>query len=106
MIDLFKTQIGRFRIIAFTEGVSFLLILFVTMPLKYLWEMPGPNKIIGMAHGVLFILYVMAVFQLKVNYVWKKRKMLLALIGSIVPFGTFYVTAQLLPEESAHVPEA
>lgn len=40
MTDLFRTQIGRFRIIAFTEGVSFLLILFVTMPLKYLLGMP------------------------------------------------------------------
>ena len=99
MTDLFKTQIGRFRIIAFTEGVSFLLILFVTMPLKYVWDMPEPNKIIGMAHGVLFILYVMAVFQLKVNHVWQKRKMIMALLGSIVPFGTFYVTARLLPEE-------
>ncbi|MEQ8712242.1 MAG: DUF3817 domain-containing protein [Cyclobacteriaceae bacterium] len=102
MTDLLKTQIGRFRIIAFTEGVSFLLILFVTMPLKYLWEMPEPNKIIGMAHGVLFILYVMATFQLKANYIWSKRKMLLALLGSIIPFGTFYVTARLLPEKSAY----
>lgn len=101
MTDLFKSQIGRFRIIAFTEGVSFLLILFITMPLKYIWDIPGPNKIIGMAHGVLFILYVMAVFQLKVSYAWQKRKMTLALLGSIVPFGTFYVTAKLLPEHEA-----
>ncbi len=99
MLELLKTQIGRFRIIAFTEGVSFLLILFVTMPLKYVWDMPEPNKIIGMAHGLLFILYVMSVFQLKVNYIWQKRKMMLALLGSIIPFGTFYVTAKLLPEE-------
>ncbi len=106
MTDLFRTQIGRFRIIAFTEGVSFLLILFVTMPLKYVWDIPEPNKIIGMAHGLLFILYVMAVFQLKVNYIWPKRKMMLALLGSIIPFGTFYVTARLLPEETAQVPDA
>ncbi len=102
MTDLFRTQIGRFRIIAFTEGVSFLLILFVTMPLKYVWDIPEPNKAIGMAHGVLFILYVMATFQLKANYIWPKRKMLLALLGSIIPFGTFYVTARLLPEKSAY----
>ena len=54
MIDSFKTQLGRFRVLAFAEGVSFLLILFITMPLKYLMDMPGPNKIIGMAHGIPF----------------------------------------------------
>lgn len=106
MNDLFKTQIGRFRIIAFTEGVSFLLILFITMPLKYIWDIPGPNKIIGMAHGVLFILYVMAVFQLKLTTEWRNRKMFLSLLASIIPFGTFYVTAKLLPEDSTHAPDA
>jgi integral membrane protein len=98
MIDLFKTQIGRFKIIAFTEGVSFLLILSVTMPLKYLWDMPEPNKIIGMVHGLLFILYILAVIQIKYTTDWSNRNMLLALLGSIIPFGTFYVTARLLPE--------
>lgn len=99
MIYLFKTQLGRFRIIAFTEGISFLLILFVTMPLKYLWDMSEPNKIIGMAHGLLFILYIIAVLQIKFSIGWGNRNMLLALLGSIIPFGTFYVTARLLPEE-------
>ncbi|TRX60568.1 DUF3817 domain-containing protein [Fulvivirga sp. M361] len=100
MIDSLKTQLGRFRVLAFAEGVSFLLILFVTMPLKYLMDMPGPNKIIGMAHGILFVLYVLAVIQIRIDQEWNTRKTLIALLASIVPFGTFYVTAKMLPKHS------
>jgi integral membrane protein len=95
MIDLLKTQIGRLRIIAFVEGVSFLVILFVTMPLKYYANMPQPNKIFGMAHGLLFILYVLAVVQSKIQYEWSFKKTVLALLASIIPFGTFWADAKL-----------
>ena len=49
-MDLMKTPLGRFRILAFMEGLSYLAILFITMPLKYLYEMPLPNLVVGMAH--------------------------------------------------------
>lgn len=94
-MDLLKTQIGRLRVIGFIEGVSFLLILFVTMPLKYYAEMPGPNKVIGMVHGLLFVLYVLAVVQSKIEYNWPLKKTALALLASIVPFGTFWADAKL-----------
>ncbi|AYQ36154.1 DUF3817 domain-containing protein [Runella sp. SP2] len=94
-MDLLKTQIGRLRVIGFIEGVSFLLILFITMPLKYYAEMPGPNKVIGMVHGLLFVLYVLAVVQSKIEYNWPLKKTALALLASIVPFGTFWADAKL-----------
>ncbi len=94
-MDLLKTQIGRLRVIGFIEGVSFLLILFVTMPLKYYAEMLGPNKVIGMVHGLLFVLYVLAVVQCKIEYNWPLKKTALALLASIVPFGTFWADAKL-----------
>jgi integral membrane protein len=95
MLDLFKTQLGRLRILAFIEGVSFLLILFVTMPLKYLLSMPGPNKVIGMGHGILFVGYVLAVIQIAVAENWQAKKTGLALLASIVPFGTFWADKKL-----------
>ena len=55
--ELIKTPLGRLRIIAFIEGFSFLILGF-TMILKYQYAMPHPNYIVGMMHGVLFILYV------------------------------------------------
>lgn len=95
MIELIKTQLGRLRILAFIEGVSFLLILFVTMPLKYGLQMGEPNKIIGMAHGVLFILYVVAVIQISIDEQWLKKKTFLALLASVIPFGTFWADKKL-----------
>lgn len=96
---MLSTRIGRFRLLAFWEGVSFLLILFITMPLKYYMQMPEPNRIIGMAHGVLFVLYVFAVLQFKWKKDWNFKITFLALLASIVPFGTFYFTAKWLPSD-------
>jgi integral membrane protein len=77
------------------EGVSFLLILFITMPAKYLMGIPEPNQIIGMAHGVLFILYIIIVFKVSREFSWKHSRTFLALLASIVPFGTFWADVEL-----------
>lgn len=90
MIELLKTQLGRLRVLAFVEGVSFLLILFVTMPLKYFFYQPEPNKIIGMGHGVLFIAYCLLVLVVGINREWSWKVIGLSLVASIVPFGTFW----------------
>ena len=100
-MDLIKTQLGRLRLLAFIEGISFLVILFVTMPLKYAFHMPAPNKIFGLVHGLLFVLYVFAVIQIWIEQRWKMQKMILALVASIIPFGTFWADKKLFrPTES------
>jgi len=76
-------QIGRL------EGISFLVILFITMPLKYFFENPMPNKVIGMIHGLLFILYVFFATLYASEEEWSLKKKLLAYAASVVPFGTF-----------------
>ena len=90
-----KTQLGRFRLLALVEGVSLLLLLFVTMPLKYAFQTPGPNKVLGMIHGLLFIIYVVLVIQMTIKYKWEIRKTLLALVASVIPFGTFWADQKL-----------
>jgi integral membrane protein len=95
MLDLLKTQLGRLRVLAFLEGVSFLVLLGVGMPLKYAFGMPEANKIIGLVHGLLFVLYVLNVVQAKVEFDWSWRKTGLALLASIIPFGTFWADAKL-----------
>ena len=99
MINLLSTQLGRFKVLAFGEGISFLALLFITMPLKYALDVPGPNRIIGLIHGLLFVLYVFAVIQIKIEKAWKNQTMLQALLAAIIPFGTFYITARILPKE-------
>jgi len=88
---LLKTPVGRFRIIAFLEGLSFLLILFVTMPLKYQFDLPKPNLVVGMVHGILFMAYLYAALRLKISENWDLKLTLKTLAASVIPFGTFYM---------------
>jgi integral membrane protein len=90
MQELLKSQLGRLRVLGFVEGVSFLLILFVTMPLKYYFDQPQPNKVIGMAHGVLFIGYCYLVVAVGFDKGWNWKVIGLGLLASIIPFGTFW----------------
>ncbi|MPR33521.1 DUF3817 domain-containing protein [Salmonirosea aquatica] len=92
--QLISTPLGRLRIVAFLEGCSFLLLGF-TMILKYKYAMPKPNYVVGMAHGVLFITYVLLVLQVAYLYKWPKLKIFWAFVASLVPFGTFYAEKNL-----------
>lgn len=85
-----------FRVVAFLEGVSYLLLLFVAVPIKYFAEDPQYVKMLGMPHGMLFIGYVILAFLLKSNYKWTTTNFSLILVASIIPFGTFYVDKKYL----------
>jgi len=89
------TFIGQLRLVAFLEGVSLLLLLFIAMPLKYMADMPGMVKVVGMAHGLLFIAYVVYVLLAKSEFKWSIGTTLLALVLSVVPFGTFWADWKL-----------
>jgi len=64
------------------------------MPLKYYADMPAAVRSVGMVHGLLFVLYVLALIQVKVEMNWSYKKAILAFIASIIPFGTFYADAK------------
>jgi integral membrane protein len=92
--ELFKTAVGRLRIIAFLEGCSYLLLGF-TMVLKYKFGMPQPNYVVGLAHGILFVLYIVLVLQVSFLQRWNLVKIFGAFLASLVPFGTFYADKAL-----------
>jgi integral membrane protein len=94
---LFKTPLGSLRVVAFIEGCSFLLLGF-TMILKYKFSMPEPNYIVGLAHGILFVLYVVLLIQVSFLQKWSLLKMFLAFLASLIPFGTFYADKVLFRE--------
>ncbi len=87
------TPVGRFRIVAFWEGISYLVLLFIAMPLKYGLGMDMAVRVVGMAHGVLFMAYVatlaLAWSQLGTRLGW------MAGVLSFVPGGTFWLEARL-----------
>ena len=92
--ELLKTALGRLRIIAFIEGCSYLLLGF-TMILKYKFSIPQPNYIIGLAHGILFVLYIVLLLQVSFLYRWNIFKSFMAFLASLIPFGTFYADKAL-----------
>lgn len=90
-----NTMMGQLRLVAFLEGLSLIILLFIAMPLKYMADMPQMVRIVGMAHGLLFIVYVGYVLFARSEFGWDMRKTLLALGLSIVPFGTFWADWKL-----------
>lgn len=96
---LLNNTLGRFRFIAITEGISYLLLLFVAMPLKYFAAQPLPVKYLGWAHGILFVLYCILLLMAWIKYKWTFGKAFLAFIASLLPFGTFILDRQLRKEQ-------
>jgi integral membrane protein len=95
---LLRTAVGRLRVIAFVEGVSYLLLLGVAMPLKYFAGVPGPVKAVGWAHGVLFVLYILSAAEATVARRWRPAMVLAVLAAAFVPLGTFLLDARLRRE--------
>jgi len=85
-----------FRIVAFLEGVSYILLLFIATPIKYILEEPKYVKLLGMPHGLLFIGYIVLAFLFKTEKKWTSKEFLTILIASIIPFGTFYIEKKYL----------
>jgi integral membrane protein len=88
------TSIGILRTLAILEGISYLLFA-ITMPLKYVYEIITPNLYVGMAHGVLFIFYVVSCLWCIYKYKWRFTTGFLALAASLIPFGTFVADARI-----------
>lgn len=91
-----KSIVGIMSIVAILEGLSYLYILFIGMPLKYIWEMPTPNYIGGAIHGGLFIAYILLIFPVAKKLNWGLKTMAIAAIASIIPFGTFWFDKKYL----------
>lgn len=91
-----------FRITAFLEGVSYILLLFIATPVKYLLNDPSYVKLLGMPHGLLFIGYIVLAFMIKKELRWDPKQFSVVLLASIIPFGTFYVDRKYLKKTLAN----
>ena len=100
MKKLVESPIGRLRLVGMAEGISLLVLLGIAMPLKYLAGLPEMVKIIGWAHGVLFVLFVVMVIFTYHEKNWPLKKVAFAFIAAFLPFGTFVFDAQLKKEEA------
>jgi len=89
-------SIRTFKIISTLEAISFLVLLGIAMPLKYIWDMPQMVEVVGMAHGVLFVAYVVGAYFMKVKLNWPWGTLFVVLVCSILPFGPFYAEKKYL----------
>jgi integral membrane protein len=90
---------GLFRYVGWLEGLSYILLLGVAMPMKYIWEDPSWVRVVGMAHGLLFIAYVALAFVVYVREKWSIKKLAAAFVASLLPFGPFVFDARLLDKK-------
>lgn len=89
-----------FRIIALLEGISYILLLFIAVPIKYLGDDPQYVKLLGMPHGLLFIAYIILAVILGSKLQWNNKTLIKVLIASILPFATFAVDRKLLKQQA------
>lgn len=90
------SSLNIFRIVAVLEGVSYILLLFIATPIKYLLNDPQYVKLLGMPHGLLFVAYVALAVLFKKTFLWTNKEFLIVLLASIIPFGTFYIDRKYL----------
>ena len=92
---MLKTNLKKFRLVALLEGISFIVLLFIAMPIKYIFEEPIVVKFVGMAHGGLFLLFLILLLLTAKELKWKFSFITLSFICSLLPFGTFYLETKL-----------
>lgn len=92
MTHLLKTKTGRLRLLGFLEGLSLLVLVFIAVPMKYLYHNPTLSQGLGPVHGAIFLLFMLYTMSIGIEQNWKFRtttwKILLA---CFIPFGTFYI---------------
>jgi len=92
---MWSSSLGLLRIVGIIEGISYLILLFIAMPLKYWAGQPIFVRIFGMAHGILFVLFVLMLLVVWFDRRWPFTRVFVAFLASLLPFGNFVLDARL-----------
>ncbi len=92
------SALAQFRWVALLEGVSYVVLLFVAMPLKYWFGLPLAVRVVGSLHGLLFVAFMVTLMRASVVQKWSLVRWLIAFVSSLVPFGTFVFDRSLRRE--------
>lgn len=101
---MLATSLSRLRLVGFLEGMSFLVLVLIAMPLKYFAGEPLAVRYVGMAHGILFLLYLLALVPVALDFRWGWRRVALAVLASLLPAGPFVFDARVLAPLAAPKP--
>ncbi|MEM9327604.1 MAG: DUF3817 domain-containing protein [Bacteroidota bacterium] len=97
MNDFFQSQVGRLRLLAMAEGVSLLVLVFVSVPLKHVFGVAHLSSVLGPIHGILFLVFMINAISVGVAYGWKfKQTTWKVILAAVIPFGTFYIDRKIL----------
>ena len=99
----------RYRVIAWIVGVVLILLVVIGMPLKYGFDNPVVVETVGQAHGFLYMIYLVAAFDLSRRADWPLKRMILVMLAGTVPFVSFYaerrVSAWVAAPQEERAPE-
>ena len=91
-------MINLYRKAALIEGIYYLILLFIAMPLKYFFNIPNAVKYFGWIHGLLFLVFFVILVIAAIKYRWSLVRIGIYLIGSVLPFVPFYLDKKLKAE--------
>lgn len=94
-------EIGRLRLVGMLEGISFLILLGIAMPLKYVWDDPTAVRVVGMTHGILFMAYCLFLCFAWGETKWPVKRAALVFAACLVPCGPFLIDRSLKRDEEA-----
>lgn len=97
-----KNAVHILRVAGLVEAVSYMLLVGIAMPLKYIWGMPKAVSVVGMIHGVLFIIFCAALARAHFAAQWPVGRSALLFVASLLPFGPFVLDSRLKQWEAEH----
>ena len=92
---MLNTELGRLRIVALAEGVSYLILLGIAMPLKYIWGYPTAVSVVGMVHGLLSMVLGLCLLLAHLEYRWTIEFSIKVFVSSLIPLGAFWMDREL-----------
>jgi integral membrane protein len=95
---MLATAIGRLRLLGMIEGASFIVLLGIAMPLKYALDYPMAVRVVGLVHGILFVLFTVALFHVWQTRPWTTGRAALVFLAALLPFGPFVIDRRLREE--------
>jgi integral membrane protein len=98
------SEVGQFRLVSLLEGLSYIVLVGVAVPLKYLAHDPSWVRVLGRVHGALFVLFVLALARAATAAPWTFSRVALAMGSSMVPFGALWFEREMRREEEAPKP--
>lgn len=105
-MSLFKSlsqAVGQFRVVSLLEGMSYVWLMGIAMPLKYVWGQPEMVSLAGRIHGALFVLFVVALARAWSEASWNWRRAAVAMVASMVPLGAFWLEWRFREEDRARL---